>query len=97
MRLGVDGQARVALFHGAKERIDLREALDLVAKHFNAKGILVVSREDLDHVAANAKLAAAKVCVVTLVKDFDQPASDVFTADALAFFKQQQHAVISFG
>ena len=32
MALGIYGQPRIALLHRAEERIDLREALDLIAK-----------------------------------------------------------------
>ncbi len=38
-----------------------------------------------------------KSCVVALVKDLDQPPGDVFAADLLPLFQQQQHAVIGLG
>ncbi len=93
---GVDGEARVLLLHGAEERIDLRERVDFVAEELDAVGVLVVGGIDLDDVAANAEGAAAEVGIVALVEDFDEAAGDVFAADALAFFEQQQHAVVGF-
>ena len=92
--LGIDGQARVLLLDGAEERVDLGEGFDLVAEELDAVGGFVVGGEDFDDVAADAEGAAAEVGVVALVEDFDQAAGDVFAADVLAFFEQQQHAVV---
>jgi hypothetical protein len=97
VRLGVDGQARVLLLDGAEERVDLREGVDLVAEELDAEGVLVVGGVDLDDVAADAEGAAAEVDVVALVEDFDEAAGDVLALDLLAFFEQQQHAVVGFG
>ncbi len=94
MRFGVDGQARVLLLDGAEEGIDLREGFDLVAEELDAIGGLVVGGEDFDDVASHSKGPAAEVDVVALVEDFDEAAGDVFAADLLAFFEQQQHAVV---
>ena len=50
-------------------------ALDLVAEELDADGALVlVGREDLDHVAAHAEGAAVEVDVVALVLDVDERA-----------------------
>ena len=95
--LGIDGQAGVLLLDGAEERIDLGEGVDLVAEEFDAVGVFVVGGIDLDDVAADAEGAAAEVDVVALVEDFDEAAGDVFALDLLAFFEQQQHAVVGFG
>ncbi len=95
--LGIDGQAGILLLDGAEERIDLREGFDLVAEELDAVGGFVVGGEDFDDVAADAKGAAAEVGVVALVEDFDEAAGDVFAADLLAFFEQQQHAVVGLG
>ena len=94
MDFGIDGQARVLLLDGAEEGIDLREGFDLVAEELDAVGGFVVGGEDFDDVAADAEGAAAEVDVVALVEDFDEAAGDVFAADLLAFFEQQQHAVV---
>ena len=95
--LGVDGQAGIFLADGAEERIDLREGVDLVAEEFDAVGVLVVGGVDLDDVAADAEGAAAEVDVVAVVEDFDEALGDVFALDALAFFEEQEHAVVGFG
>ena len=87
--LGIDGQARIFLLHGAEERIDLRERLNFVAEKFNAVGRFVVGGEDLDHVAAYSESSAPEVRVVALVEYLHQPPRNVFAADALAFFQQQ--------
>ena len=75
----------------------MREGVDLVAEELDAVGVLVVGGEDLDDVSADAEGAAAEVDVVAFVEDFDEAAGDVFALDLLAFFEQQQHAVVGFG
>jgi len=80
----------------AEERVDLRERIDLVAEELYTVGIFIVGGVDLDDVAADAEGAAAEVDVVAIVEDFDEAASDVFAADALAFFEEEQHAVVGF-
>ena len=94
MALGINGQARELLLHGAEERVDLRERIDLVAEELDAIGVLVVGGEDFDHVAAYSKSPAAEIRVVALVEDFDEAARNVFAADVLALLKQQQHAEV---
>ena len=94
--LGIDRQPRIFLLDGAEQGIDLRQRFNLVAEHLNAVRILVVSRENLDHVAAHAKRPAPEVRVVALVENLDQPPRNVFAADVLALFEQQQHAVVGF-
>ncbi len=92
--LGIDRQPRILLLHRAEQRIDLRERFDLVAEQLDAVGVLVVGGEDLNHVAAHAKCPAPEVRVVALVENLDQPPRNVFAADVLALFEQQQHAVV---
>ncbi len=94
VRLRVDGQARVLLPDGAEEGIDLREGIDLVAEEFDAVGVFVVGWIDLDDVAANAKGAAAEVGIISFVENFDEALGDVFAADLLTFFQQQQHSEV---
>ena len=95
--LWVDGEARVFLADGAEERVDLREGVDLVAEELDAVGVFVVGGVDLDDVAADAEGAAAEVDVVALVEDFDEAAGDVFALELLAFFEEEEHAVVGFG
>ena len=58
--------------HLAGQRIDLDDALDLVAEELDADGQVLVGGEDLQHVAAHAELAAHEVLVVALVLDVGQ-------------------------
>src|ERR1700733_15227789 len=94
MALRIDGQTRILLLYGAEQRIDLPERIDLVAEEFNAIGVLIVGGIDLDDVAAHAKGSAAKIGIVTLIQDFYEPFGNVFAADLLSFFEQQQHTVV---
>src|SRR6185312_3490740 len=96
MALGINRQPRVFLLYGAKERIDLRKRVNLVAEKFDAVSIVVVSREDFDHITADAEGAALEVHIITLVEDFYQLAKDVLALDLLAFFEKEQHAVVGF-
>ena len=95
--LGVDGEAGVFLLDGAEEGVDLGEGVDLVAEELDAVGVFVVGGVDLDDVSADAEGAAAEVDVVAVVEDFDEAAGDVFALDLLAFFEEEQHAVVGFG
>src|SRR4051812_16768706 len=73
MARGIKGDARKLLDPDAAERIDFRDALDLVAEELDPdRALLFIGREDLDHVAANAERSAVEVDVVSLVLDLDQ-------------------------
>ena len=69
---GVDVGAAALAQHLAGQRVDLDDALDLVAEELDAEGQVLVRREDLQHVAAHAELAAHEVHVVALVLDVGQ-------------------------
>ena len=60
----------------AGERIDARDALDLVTEQRDAQRLLLVRGEHLDGVAADAELVAGEADVVALVLQFDEPAQD---------------------
>ena len=53
----------------AGERVDLGDALDLVAPELDADGLLVVGRKDLDRVAAHPERAPLERHVVAAVLD----------------------------
>ena len=92
--LGIDRQPRILLPHGAEQRIDLRQRIDLVAEELDAVGVLIVGGKHLDHVAAHAKRPAAEIGVVALVENLHQTPRDVVAAHPLPLLEQQQHAVI---
>src|SRR6202162_1299086 len=96
MRFGIYRQAHVFLFHRAEQRIDLPERRNLIAPQLNAIRHVVVSREDLDHIAAHAKGSAPEVAIGAFVEDVDQAARNVFALDLLALFEKHHHAVIRF-
>ena len=60
----------------AGERVDRRDALDLVAEERDADGPLLVGREHLDGVAAHPELVAGEVVVVALVLQLDEAGED---------------------
>ena len=68
----------------AGERVDLADALDLVAPELDPDGLLGVRREDLDRIAADAEGALLEGGVVPTVLDADQLAQDVVPAPLLA-------------
>src|SRR5690349_14892716 len=96
MALGINRQARIFLLDRSKERINLRERVYFVAEKLNAVSIVVVSREDLDYVAPDAEGTALEIHVIALVKNLHQLAENILAFDLLAFFQEEQHAVIRF-
>ena len=74
----------------------MRERRNLIAPQLDAIRHVVVSREDLNHVAAHAKGSAAEILVGSLVEYVDQFTRDILTLDLLAFFQEQHHAVVGF-
>ncbi len=79
-RVDVD---RVALGEQlAGQRVDLDDALDLVAEEVDAHRQLLVRRLDRDAVAAHAELAAHEVHVVALVLHVDEAPHDARAVEA---------------
>ena len=74
----------------ARERIDNRDALDLVAEELDPDRLFFVGREHLDRVAAHAELVAHESEVVPLVLQLDQAAQDVALVARLAHAQHQQ-------
>ena len=67
----IDRVARHALQHVPGERIEDVDGLDLVVEERDAhRGLGVLRREDVDHVAAHAEHAAPELDVVALVLHF---------------------------
>lgn len=95
---GVDSEARNALAHAARERVEQLQAFNLVVEEFDADGQLgMLGGEDIDGVAAHAELAAAEVLVVALVLHADQLRDDVALVDSVAGTQRHDHAVVAFG
>ncbi len=72
------------------ERVDGRDALDLVAEQRHADRVLLVRGEDLDRVAAHAELVAREPHVVALVLELDEPAEDRALVALLPYREHQQ-------
>ena len=96
VRLRVNRQPQIGLPHLARERIDLRQRIDLVAPQFHAVGPVVVGRENLDDVAAHAEAPAPEIAVIAVVEDLHQPRRDLLAPHLLALLEHQQHAVVGF-
>src|SRR5262249_53386655 len=77
VRARVDRAALERALDAAAERVDLFDGFDGVAEELDADGgLLLVCREDLDDVAADAEGAAVEVDVVSLVLDVDEHAEE---------------------
>ncbi|MEL7302669.1 MAG: hypothetical protein AAGJ53_03135, partial [Pseudomonadota bacterium] len=75
-----------------RQRIEFGDCFDLVAEQRNApRAILVVSREDLDSVAANAKRAADKVRVAPPVLQRNEVGEKLALADLFAGLQRERH------
>ena len=76
----------------AGERIELGDALDLVAEEREAPGaILVVRREDLDHVAAHAEGAAREIALRAPVLQGDEIGDQLALLDLVADLHAEGH------
>ena len=78
----------------AGKRVDLDDALDLVAPELDADGELVVGGRDRQGVAADAELAANRVRVVALVLHLDEAAHDGATRQAGALLEVNDEALV---
>src|SRR5229473_6344896 len=96
MRLRINRQTHVTLLDCPKQGIDLRKRFNLIAKHFDAIGIVVVGRINFDDVAAHPESPTPKIAFGALVENFNQLASDVPALDLLSLFEEQQHPVVGF-
>ena len=81
---GIDVEARALAQDLAGQRIDLDDALDLVAEELDAVGEILIGGIDFQHVAAHAELAADEVLVVALVLDVGQVAQHAIAPARLA-------------
>ena len=94
MRLGINRQPRVFLLDRTKERIDLRQAVDLIAEELDTIGILVVGWEDFDDVSSDAEGSAPEVDVISFVENLYEPTSDILPLDLLSSLEEQEHAIV---
>src|SRR5688572_30031368 len=72
VRLRVDRDLVEAANDLAGQRVEPRQLVDLVPEQPDAERVLLVGRNDLDDVAADAEGSAAELDVVALVLDFDE-------------------------
>ena len=69
----VNGRVAERVHRSARERVDLADALDLVAEVLHADGLIApVGREDLHRVAAHAEHVALEGDVVSLIPAVDE-------------------------
>ena len=78
----------------ARERVDLDDALHLVAEEIDADGQLVVGGLDREAIAPHAELAAHQVHVVALVLHVDQAAHGRAAVEALALLEREDERLI---
>ena len=97
MRIGVDFDKRQFVGLGAGQRIELDDALDLVAKHRKAPGaVFQMRREDFDRVAARPEAAALEVGVVAAVMQRHQVGEQLIARQALALLHREGHRRVGF-
>ena len=84
----------VVLDELARERIEVLQALDLVAEQRRAVGGLGVGGEDLQRLAAHAEVAAAQRRVVARVLDRDELAQQLVAVDLVALAQDLQVVVV---
>src|SRR5256885_3246279 len=96
MRFRINRQAHILLLDRAKQRIDLRESLDVISPKFDTVRHVVIRRINFDYVPPHAECSAPEIAISPLVKNFHQLSCNVLALDLLALFEKQKHAVIRF-
>ena len=87
---------RVFAQHLAGQRIDLGDALDVVAPELDAVGGLAVGWHDLQGVAAHAEFASLQDLVVAGVLDIDQVAQQIVATSRLPHVERHHHPTVVF-
>ena len=97
MRIGVDFDEFQLIGLLAGERIEFVDSLHLVAEQRHAPGaILIVRREDFDHVAAHAERAAIKIAGRALVLQSHEIGEQLPLIEPLATANGEGHRRIGF-
>ena len=81
----------------ARQRMQLVQILDFIAKHFNPYSELLVLRNDFNRVALHTELSAGEVDVVSFVLHPDELTDDVRARNPLAHLKSNHRLEILFG
>src|SRR5438132_338394 len=84
MLRGIDRRVLEDRDRFAGERIDLRDALDLLAPHLDAHSLLFIGRQNLDGITTDAERPAIERDVVARILDADERAQDVVASRPLA-------------
>jgi hypothetical protein len=83
---------RQLLMHMPRQRLEARDAIDLVAEELDANSFLVeVCRLHFHHIAAHAKSTALKRDVVPFVKHLHQLRQHALARNRLPDFQREQH------
>ena len=81
----------------ARQRVEVLQALDLVAEEHGPEGRLLVGGEDLQRVAAHAERAAAERLVVAVVLERDELAQELVAVDRAALDQHLAVGVVGLG
>ena len=92
MRGREDVDLLLGAHHVARQRVQRRDRLDLVAEELDPDGELLVHRDDLDRVAADAERAARERHVVARVLHGHEPAQQLVAVHPVAH-RQGDHPV----
>ncbi len=98
MAAGEDGDLAELPQDPSAEGVDLGDGVDQVAEEIDPDGlVLLVSREDLQHIPADAKSSPVEIVVVPLVLDLHQAGQEVVAGDFLLVFHEDDHPLVGFG
>ena len=92
----IDGHAIPSVELLAGQRIDLMNALDLIAEHLDPNPVLLVGGIDFHDVTANAEGAAAERHIIPAVLDVHEPAENYLSWDGLPDLNEQHQALEAF-
>ncbi len=79
------------------QRVEARDALDLVAEVLDPNPPVVIRRKQLENVATHSEAAVKEIQIGTLVLHVDQLAQDVALVDLLPWLQDEQVAFVFLG
>ncbi len=93
---GINGDGVVLLQRITKQRIEARDAIDLVPEEFDTQAVLRIAGAQFHGVTAHAEFAALERDVIAAVLDIDEATEELVARDFLAHLQRDDHGLVVF-